>query len=401
MMDDKPDVLKALAKEEKALLNEKIRKSKTLFQAVVDGIPDPLFFIDKESNIQVLNNAAMEYYGILEFKDVVGKCCQEAFGGKPAPSEECVSSTTLVAGERKSFERRGIMNPERWEEVFVYSLGEDESKTGSAIIRISDITEKKLMQKRLMHSEKLASIGSLVSGIAHEINNPNNFISFNTPILKDYLNGLIPIVDDYATGREGFELFGMPYPEFRKDLFKIIENIEHGSGRINGIVSSLKKFLRNKDAGVLKDVDLRQAIEKGALICREKITERVQSLEVNLPDDLPPIRTYPESLEQVLVNLLINAVQAADKEDSWVRVEVKPGDAGRDLTIVVSDNGSGMDDETQKRIFDPFFTTRFPGQGTGMGLSVCHNLVEGLGGRIEVESEVGKGSTFRVTLPSC
>ena len=82
-----------------------------------------------------------------------------------------------------------------------------------------------------------------------------------------------------------------------------------------------------------------------------------------------------------------------------MRVEVKSGDAGRDLIMIVSDNGSGMDEETLKRIFDPFFTTRFPGQGTGMGLAICHNLVEGLGGRIEVDSELGKGSTLRVILP--
>jgi signal transduction histidine kinase/CheY-like chemotaxis protein len=384
---------------EKTRLNVKLQESKTLLQTVVDGISDPLILFDKGLNVKVLNNAALKYYGIIEFKDVVGMLCHEAFRGRSEPCEGCAIPSGLLAGESKSFERKGIMDPERLEEVFVYPLGEDDSKTGSAIIRISDITEKKLMQKRLMHSEKLASIGFLVSGIAHEINNPNNFITFNIPLLRDYLNDLIPIIDDYAKGREDFELFGMPYPEFRKDIFKLIENIEHGSSRITGIVSSLKEFSRKKDAGELKDVDLRQVIEKGVLICRGKIKEMVKSLEVNLPDDLPLIHTYPDSLEQVLVNLLINAAQAADKEDSWVRVEVESGEADRDLIMIVSDNGSGMDDETQKRIFDPFFTTRFPGQGTGMGLSVCHNLVEELGGRIEVESEVGKGSTLRVILP--
>ena len=370
----------------------------TMLQAIFDGISDPLIMLDKDLSVRMINKAASEYYRV-DFLNTIGKPCHKAFKGRSSPCEGCAIPSVLIAGGSDSFERKGVMNPERSEEVFIYPLEDEDSKAGSAIIRISDITEKRLMQGHLIQSEKLSALGFLISGIAHEINNPNNFITFNIPILRDYLKELIPIIDDYAGGRPDFELFGMTYPEFRQDIFKLLENIEHGSSRINGIVSGLREFARKKDKVELKEVDLRQVIEEAVVICQGKIKRMVKSFHVNIPDDLPLINTDPESLEQLLVNLLINAAQAADKEDSWVRLEVKPGDTGRDLIIMVSDNGSGMDEETQRRIFDPFFTTKPAGQGTGMGLSVCHNLVEALGGRIEVESEVGVGSTFRVILP--
>jgi signal transduction histidine kinase len=255
------------------------------------------------------------------------------------------------------------------------------------------------MERQLMQSEKLASLGFLVSGVAHEINNPNNFITFNLPILRDYLQEIIPIIDNYADERQDFELFGMSYPEFRKDIFKLLDNIEHGSKRINTTVSSLREFSRNKDK-VEKDlVDIRQVIEKGLAISRGKIRRMVKSFEVNIPKGLPRIYTDPQILEHILINLLINAAQAADKEDSWVRIGVSLGNTWWDrLNIEVSDNGCGMDKETIGKVFDPFFTTKPSGEGTGVGLSVCHTLVESLGGRIEVESESGKGSTFKVIL---
>jgi signal transduction histidine kinase len=255
------------------------------------------------------------------------------------------------------------------------------------------------MERQLMQSEKLASLGFLVSGVAHEINNPNNFITFNLPILRDYLKELMPIIDDYTKDHQGFELFRMSYPEFRKDIFKLLDNIEHGSSRINATVSGLREFSRTKDKKERVLVDIRQVTEKGIAICQGKIRRMVKSFEVNIPEDLPQIYTDPEALEHVLVNLLINAGQAADKEDSWIRLSVRLGNTRRDhLIIEVSDNGCGMDEETMGKIFDPFFTTKPSGKGTGLGLSVCHTQVESLGGRIEVESEPGKGSTFRVIL---
>jgi signal transduction histidine kinase len=217
------------------------------------------------------------------------------------------------------FEREGFMDPMRMEQVVVYPIIEKEDEESAAIMRISDITDEKMLQRQIVQSEKLASLGFLVSGVAHEINNPNNLISFNIPILKEYLS---------------------------------------------------------------------------------KINRMVKSFEVDIPEDLPGIYTDSETIETVVINLLINAAQAVDKENSWIRLNVTLDDSPQNYLIIeVSDNGCGLDEKIKNNIFDPFFTTKPPGEGTGLGLTLCHNSIEKLGGRIKVDSVPGKGSTFKVTLP--
>jgi signal transduction histidine kinase len=257
-----------------------------------------------------------------------------------------------------------------------------------------------MLQRRIVQTEKLSSLGFLVSGVAHEINNPNNFITFNIPILKEYLNEIIPIIDDYAKKHENLEVCCMPYPEFRNDIFKLVKNIENGSRRIQAAVSNLKGITRVKDKLQMDMIDIQEVIERGVSICRAKIDRLVESFEVDIPKDLPQIYADPETLELVIINLLINAAQAADKDNSWIRLHVSLGDSRQNhLIIEVRDNGCGMNEKTQNHIFDPFFTTKPPGEGTGLGLTLCLNSIEELGGQIEVDSTEGRGSTFKVILP--
>ena len=258
----------------------------------------------------------------------------------------------------------------------------------------------KLMKKELIQNEKLASLGLLVSTTAHEIKNLNNCVTFNIPILREYLKKLIPIIDDYAGNHQDLELFGMTYPEFRNDIFNLVNNLEHASSRINDTMSDMMEFVKNGYKGEQGWVDLKHVIEKGIAVCRSRIRKRVKSFDVNIADDLPLVYTNPGALEQALVNLLINAAQAADKENSWVKLSVKLGKGiWRDhLIIEVSDNGCGMDIATREKIFDPFFTTKASGEGTGLGLFVTNSLVEVLDACIVVESDPGKGSAFRVIL---
>ena len=261
-------------------------------------------------------------------------------------------------------------------------------------------TKVKAINKKAVRRKKLPPLDLLVSTVAHEIKNLNNCVTFNTPILREYLKKLIPIIDDYAGNHQDLELFGMTYPEFRNDIFNLVNNLEHASSRINDIMTDMGEFVRNGYKGEQGWVDLNQVVEKGIAVCRSQISKRVKSFDVNIADDLPPLYTDPEALEQILVNFLINAAQAADKKDSWVKLSVKQEKGiWRDHFIIeVSDNGCGMDIATRKKIFNPFFTTKAPGEGTGLGLFVTDSLVEVLGACIEVESNPGKGSTFRVIL---
>jgi len=386
---------------ERKLAEQQLSHSKATLALAIDGMSDPLILLDGEHRVIRLNRAAGNYYGLPagDEEETVGRYCFEALRGRATPCEGCNISFANMSGVSGTFERQGVMDPSRLEQVVVDRVDNASGRAAAYIVRVFDITEERKLDRQLIQSEKLASLGLLIAGIAHEINNPNNFIFFNTPILRSYLQFLLPIVDEYVANRPDMQVFNRPYPAFREDCFKLLDNIEHGSSRINQIVGDLREFVRERGRGEKRWVDLKQVVEKGISICLGRIRKTIKSFETDLPDNLAPIRTDPLAVEQIVVNLLVNAVQAADKDDSWVKVAIRRATtAGDELIVEVSDNGCGMDEATQAKMFDPFFTTKAPGVGTGLGLSISHRLLAELGGRIEVKSKAGEGSSFRVTL---
>ena len=378
-----------------------LKYNETMLQKVFDGILDPLILIDKDMQIKIMNKACADYYDVADLEGAIGKICYHVLDCLPETREECQVPTAISNGKNITFERNKPTDPNRFEKIVIYTVEEEDgSKIGSVIVRISDITERKLFERQLIQKEKMASLGVLVSSIAHEINNPNNFVSFNIPILRDYIEEMIPIIDKYAAERQDFEMCNLTYPEFRQDIFKLIVNIENGSGRISTFVSNLRSFSQNKYKKDLIWVELKEVIESVLSICHSKIKRAVKSFVNNIPENLPKVYTEPYTLEQILLNFLVNAAQAADKHDSWIKLNVTVNDEKREhITIEVSDNGCGIDTETQLKIFDPFFTTKSQFEGTGLGLYVCHTLAERLNGHIDVASEPGKGSVFRLILP--
>ncbi|UCF85320.1 MAG: PAS domain S-box protein [Desulfobacteraceae bacterium] len=387
--------------EKRIKIDEALQKNRDLLETIFDGITDPLIMLDADMSIKILNGAALKYYGVSEPDDLVGECCFKALRGEAQPCNGCQIPSAILSGEAKTFERKGFIDSDRSEKIFIYTAKIAGSERTNAIIRISDVTEQKLMQRQLIQSEKLASLGLLMSGIAHEINNPSNFITLNIPVMRDYMDKVMPIIDDYAKNHEDFEFFSMSYPEFREDVYKLLDNIEYGASRITSIVSDLGEFARMEDTKKQARVDLKSVIKRAIGICKGQIKKRIKYLDVNIAKDLPKILTNPKAVEQVLINLLVNAAQSADKEGSRVKLDVSLDKTSqKNMVIEVEDNGRGMDEKTKSRLFTPFFTTKSTGEGTGLGLYVSNNLVEGLGGRIEVESEPEKGSTFRIILPN-
>ena len=404
VMERTLELLQANAKlaaqvEERRRTEESLRKSHKMLQTVIDGIKDSLILVDQDMHIRMANRVASEYYGLGSPQQAIGRVCYQA-SGHVGPCEGCEIPQAVLRGEPIAFERKGLMHPDRLEAVSIYPVSDTNSPIGGAIVKIADITEEKRLERQLVQSEKMASLGILVSSIAHEINNPNNFVSFNIPIMRDYLEALVGIADEYAQTHADVELFHMSYDEFRRDVFKLVDNIEHGSRRISSFVANLREFSQDNGSRRKEWLDLTSITEKVLTICRSQIKKRVKTFDENIPEGLPPIYADAYSIEQVLLNLILNAVQAADKKDSRVALTATGGTSWQDHTIItVSDNGCGMDQKTMQKIFDPFFTTKSTADGTGLGLYVCHNLVQGLGGRIEVESEPGKGSTFTITIP--
>ena len=386
---------------ERTHAQEEVLKTKNRLQSVFDGIAEPLLLLDGHLTVKMLNKAAIEYYKI-NGQDLIEKTCYRIFKDRSKPCEDCNIAPAVFEGRHVGFERKGFMNPERLERVVIYPLTEKYGEFRSAIIRISDITESKMLERQLIQQEKMAALGVLISGIAHEINNPNNYISVNIPILREYLNVVMPMVDEYAQKHPDLEILHMPYPEFREDIFELLDNVQHGSRQIKSIVRDLKVFSKPGKDKRIEKIDLKPIIEKVVAFCTSKIERTVKTFNVNIPESLPQVRIDSQSLEQILINLLINAAQAFEKPldgNSIVHLIVSLDNSRENrLIIEVSDNGGGMDERTLEKIFTPFFTTKSSEGGIGLGLYIVQNLIEKMGGCIEVESKLGSGSNFRIIL---
>jgi signal transduction histidine kinase/CheY-like chemotaxis protein len=377
-----------------------ILRSKKKLQAVFDGISEPLVMMDRNLIIQMVNLEATRYFQVASPQDIIGKSLCGNDSNRRKQCDKCPIPAAIFKEMKLTFSREGFMDPERVELVTLFPLRAENEEEAGAVIRISDITEAKMIEKSLLRTEKLASIGVLSSGVAHEINNPNNFIMFNIPILRRYLGAILPVVKEHSASLSESSLFGMSFEEFEKDLFDLTDSIEKGSERIKSIVAELKDFSSLGDKEEMEWKSPEQTIEQAVRISSVQLKNKVKHFEIDIPKDLPDALFDVRGLEQVIVNLLINAAQAADKKDSWIRIKAKVnGEATPLYVIEISDNGCGMEEKIISKIFDPFYTTKPPDIGTGLGLYVCYNLIEKMGGRIEVMSHAGIGSTFSICLP--
>lgn len=384
---------------EKENVQKKLSRSHNLLKAVFEGISDVLLVVDADFSLKLCNRAALTYFNIDP-----DRLAAMSLSGLLYPDQETVDMFPACRAVQKGiytiFEQKGFLDHKKIEQVTIYPIKGNDYTASGAILRIADVTKPRMLERQMAHNEKLAAIGFLVAGITHEINNPINFITFNLPILHEYLEYIIPVMDTFAETHPDIDIFGMTYEEFREDIFKLLDNMAYGAKRVKTIISNLKSFSKPKDQKQYERVDISTMITRSIDICQGKIKKMVTSFETTIPDNLEEIYTDPEYIEQVLINMLINAAQASDKPDSWVKLNVLEGVTKEEnLIIEIKDNGCGMDDETREKIFDPFFTTKPAGEGTGLGLYLCHNMIQSLGGRIDVESNPGEGSTFRIVLP--
>ena len=260
-------------------------------------------------------------------------------------------------------------------------------------------------QTQLIQTEKMASLGQLVAGVAHELNNPISYIYANMKQLQNYIAAITQLIKvakesalakDYQaklqkTVKDLQEKFDLDF--IQKDIETLISESIEGSRRVKDVVLTLRNFSR-LDEAELKRVDLHEGLDATLLLLNNEIKNRIQ-VHKNY-GELPPVMCHPGQINQVFMNLLVNAIQAIEgKGNIWIQTR-KEKDR---VVIEIRDDGRGIPKAVQDKIFDPFFTTKPVGEGTGLGLSICYRIIQNHRGSIEVESEEGKGSVFRIILP--
>jgi two-component system NtrC family sensor kinase len=266
-------------------------------------------------------------------------------------------------------------------------------------------------QSQLVDAEKMASLGQLTAGIAHEINNPINFVTSNiTPLRRD-LDDIYEIVkayssiepDNFAEGlKEAKEVEDeLEYDYLKTEINSLVDGISEGANRTKEIVQGLRTFSR-LDEDAVKLADLHENIRSTMVLLNNKLNG-----EINIEEDFDPnissIECYPGKLNQVFMNILNNAIYAVQhknyEDGERAKISLKTKKEGHDVTITISDNGIGMSPETQKKIFEPFFTTKDVGEGTGLGMSIVFKIIQKHNGNVVMHSELGRGTDFNIHLP--
>ncbi|TVT85297.1 ATP-binding protein [Pseudomonas sp. H3(2019)] len=269
-----------------------------------------------------------------------------------------------------------------------------------------EIDERKQLESQLIQSEKLASLGQLAAGVAHEINNPIGFISSNLGTLDGYFKQLQSMLDAYQGAEEAIgsvELLerlqtlrkDVELDFLREDIPLLIKESKDGINRVGQIVRDLKDFSRVDASQEWQSVNLQAGIDSTLNIVANELKYKADVIKHY--QTLPEIECLPSQINQVIMNLIVNAAQAMGPERGTITLS--NGVAGEKVWIEVADTGSGIAPECLQKIFDPFFTTKPVGQGTGLGLSLSYGIVKKHRGDITVRSEVGVGTTFRIELP--
>lgn len=271
---------------------------------------------------------------------------------------------------------------------------------------MEDITDRKraaeeseLRQQQLMQADKMITLGILVSGVAHEINNPNQFIASHISILRKMWEDALPILEKYYRENGDFLIGGREFSVRREQTGEMFQGIVKGSRRIKSIVDELRDYARESPFDVSESVDVNNIVKSALALLENLIEKSTNRFSVRYGANLPLLKGDYQRLEQVLINLVQNACQALPGPDSAISVETSYKEDEWAVAVQVTDEGCGIPEKNLKRVTDPFFTTKRDMGGTGLGLSISAAIVDKHGGRLRFKSKEGHGTSVTVLLP--
>ncbi len=390
---------------DKQELEAKVFLAKQEIEVIFDAMGDPLFLVDPELRVVRANRAAVAVSG-RRFREILGQPCGTMFPGRDAATLEAPLRRVLKTGQPAQAEFRTV---DRLFMGYYFPIHRGEA-VGGVVARYQDVTAERQMEHQLLHSEKMAAIGQLSAGIAHEINNPVGFILSNLNRMAEYSAALSAFGKHTAQLRnevkagaqdptEAWDAYVRLLKEsdlefLVEDVSDIVSECREGAERIRKIVQNLKTF-SHPDTVDLTYADLNQGLESTLNIVWNELKytcEVVKEL-----GEIPQILCQSQQINQVFMNLLVNGAHAIEKHGV---ITLRTRAEGDGVAVSISDTGKGIPPENLRRIFDPFFTTKPAGKGTGLGLHLASGIVRAHGGRIEVDSSVGVGTTFTVHLPA-
>lgn len=348
-------------------------RSRNILRALFDNIPQSFYTVDTKFTLLAINITRSERAGY-DPAVLVGRKCYIALYNRSEPCPDCLVYQTLQKGEttfRVQRTWREDNEPLEWE-ISTYPILDENDIVIQAVVLEQDVTEKRHLEAKLIQSEKLAAVGQLAAGLAHEINNPLTAIIANAQLLE----------------RD---------PSLDPDVREAIGLISTAGARAGQVVRNLLDLSR-REHQVLRPTNINENIQKALELLQYELLTREVILEFTPDPHLPEILASQEHLEGVWINLIVNAMDAmADKQDRKIKINTQL--RGHQIEVTVSDTGIGIPPDRIDRIFEPFYTTKAAGHGTGLGLAVCQRILKEHSGFMRVNSRVGMGTEFIISIP--
>jgi PAS domain S-box-containing protein len=396
---------------ERAEAETALRVSEQRYRAITQFAHEAIITCDSQGMIVSWNIGAVAIFGH-EAKEVLGtpltRIMPTRFCGPHIRnfSHWSVSGGTQLAGglivETIGLRKDGSEFPL---EISLSTWTTSQGQFETGIIR--DVSARKRLEETTLQQEllliqanKMTALGTLVSGVAHEINNPNQAILMNSQTLSGAWNDAVRIIDAHREeDREAnYTLGGLPYEEMRETVLTLTKDVYDGAQRIGQIVNELKDYARPQAKGSATVFQLNDAIQRSVRLLAHLIKLRTTRFDLSLAPNLTTVRCNPQQIEQVIVNLLSNALEALPDTAHGVTVTTEFSSAENEVTLTVRDEGAGIAAEHLARLCDPFFTTKQDSGGTGLGLAISSSLVHANGGRLSFASELGKGTRASLIL---
>jgi signal transduction histidine kinase len=254
-------------------------------------------------------------------------------------------------------------------------------------------------QDQLHQAQKMETLGTLVAGIAHEINNPINLIMYNTPLLKKVWYDFQPVLHDYADQQPHRKYGGLSFEFLKENLEQLISDVDMAANRVAKIITDLKDFARKSSVADKRPMQINQAVKNAVRLVQSTLKKAGVEIQLDLTPDIPMMEGNLQNIEQIILNITINAIQAIHHDEGLVKVSTGFQIQEGRLFISISDNGDGVNPDISDRLFDPFVTDKQAEGGTGLGLSVSYGLIRAHDGNVTFKSSQGKGSIFTVFFP--
>ena len=386
-----------------------LRQSEDKFRNLTASAQDAIAMMDHHGNISYWNEAAAEIFGF---------SAAEALG---KPIHTLISPRLSESGQRGAMEEKPVIDGPIRETIELITRRKDgtelpiELSLSEARIKdkwnsiwiIRDITERRraedetrLQQQQLVQADKMISLGVLISGVAHEINNPNSIAMLNTSMLFRAWESARPILDEYYRENGDFLVAGLEYSEMCKQIPRLFLELEESARRIKNIVHDLKDYARQDTTRHMEPVDLNEIAKAAVRLNHNKIKNATRNFSTDLAPNLPPIRGNRQRLEQVLINLIQNSCEALASQDAAVSIASRYDADSDEVEVSVHDQGTGISEEIINRITDPFFTTKRSYGGTGLGLSVSAGIIKEHQGRLRFSSNPEAGTIATISFPA-